>query len=1094
MSKKLVDGEKLSKEKFTTPSRELGILPFWFWNGDMNYKDMEEQLNQYYDQGMPGLFIHSRFGHTIPYLSEEWFDRVEFTCQKAEEIGLETWVYDEKNWPSGTAGWKVPRENPELQQRYLEMAVLDVQGPLFTYIEGTDSRYNDLEKSEPICAYAIKADEFNSEIKEIIDLTPQISFEKIIPWEAPEGHWKILYFIERRADYYIDALNPDSTEKFIELTHEKYKKHVGDYFGNVIPGFYTDEPALHYYETAEDNYIIPWSGSMFKYFKDRNNYSLRKYLPALFLNMGEETSQIRLDFWQTISEQYNKSFYQQLADWCHDNDLLFTGHLLFEDQLRYHSRNEGNIFDQLKTLDIIGVDHLYPRIGTREMPNQHIPHKIGSSAAHHFGSTRLLCESFGGTYWDVTMERMKWIADWEFVLGVNLLNPHGFHYSIEGDRKRDWPPSQFYHHTWWDKYDKFNQYITRNSYLLSGGQHVAKIAVIYPINSMWANYQPQDHNLLSELIEKDFNYLADTLLRLHFDYDYIDEKVLIEGEIKEGKLQVADEEYELILMPGCTTLKKGTVSKLKEFYQQGGKVVANALLPYENVDNERGENINLIKEVFGCDPQDIRQKFIQGQMEKDLVEHENSRGGKAVFMESPGLFKIKDEYWLDNVLKNCITPDVQIDDKEVFYLHRRKEGKEIYFFINPTDESRHINCQLEQQGYPEIWDSETGNISRLKVYDYKNGQTLFPLKLAPYESKFVVLTEKKSVPRIKKTNTAVEEIDESKVVFSTAEKKELELTAVVGQKEIEITQKVDNIAEPINLDGEWEISIQGKVGNALLINNWKVYVENSEKSKKEKNKKDFSGIDVEDSNWLDFTQGAWSMQLPEEPGQQSYPVVLWYRAGFKCEYVPEDLRVLVDGFAGDWTLYINGQEVEKNLQDSKLDAMMKELDISSQTTPGDNQIAIKLVVNSFDDGIMDPLKLVGSFSLKKGENENWIIAPPQKKVTAGSLTRQGYPYFAGTVTLEKEINLKQDLRQKKVILEANCGSDILEVEINGQQAGHCLWHPYSVEITDYLKPGKNRVVLRITNTLINLLEGKEKDYGLRNDVQLVLHNVYEWEF
>ena len=32
---KLVSGEALSKEKFLTPSKEFGNMPFWFWNGEM---------------------------------------------------------------------------------------------------------------------------------------------------------------------------------------------------------------------------------------------------------------------------------------------------------------------------------------------------------------------------------------------------------------------------------------------------------------------------------------------------------------------------------------------------------------------------------------------------------------------------------------------------------------------------------------------------------------------------------------------------------------------------------------------------------------------------------------------------------------------------------------------------------------------------------------------------------------------------------------------------------------------------------------------------------------------------------------------------
>ena len=112
-------------------------------------------------------------------------------------------------------------------------------------------------------------------------------------------------------------------------------------------------------------------------------------------------------------------------------------------------RVEGNPFRHYPHMDVIGVDHLYPIIGSRDRPAEHVAIKLASSAAHQLGSERLLCESFGGIFMDATMQRMKWITDWEYVLGVNLLNPHGFHYTLEGPRKRDWPPSMFYQYPWW---------------------------------------------------------------------------------------------------------------------------------------------------------------------------------------------------------------------------------------------------------------------------------------------------------------------------------------------------------------------------------------------------------------------------------------------------------------------------------------------------------------------------------------------------------------------------------------------------------------------------------------------------------------------
>ena len=263
-SKIVVDGEILSRENFQKPPLEMGVLPFWFWNGEMKEDEMEYQLKEYYDKGIRGLFLHGRFGEKIGYLSDVWFERTKFAVKKAREIGLDLWIYDEMNWPSGTAYRKVPRENKTLRQKYLELVALPVPGPLFTFLEATDDRYVNTGNSKPIAAYACSEAEYNGEIKDLLDLMPNLSFNAVIPWEAPEGQWRLLYFLEKEIDYYIDALNPESTRKFLDETYEKYKNSVGDEFGDVVPGFYTDEPAMHYYHVGMANQVIPWTAQMFK--------------------------------------------------------------------------------------------------------------------------------------------------------------------------------------------------------------------------------------------------------------------------------------------------------------------------------------------------------------------------------------------------------------------------------------------------------------------------------------------------------------------------------------------------------------------------------------------------------------------------------------------------------------------------------------------------------------------------------------------------------------------------------------------------------------------------------------------------------------
>ncbi len=151
-SRIVIDGETLTKDNFTTPPMEMGILPFWFWNGELKDKELEWQMKEYKDKGVEGVILHGRFGLKVPYLSKEWFQQVKYVVEKAKDIDLDIWVYDEMNWPSGTAERQVLKKYPYLTQKYLELVVLNVPGPLFTYLEATDSRYINTGDATPIVA------------------------------------------------------------------------------------------------------------------------------------------------------------------------------------------------------------------------------------------------------------------------------------------------------------------------------------------------------------------------------------------------------------------------------------------------------------------------------------------------------------------------------------------------------------------------------------------------------------------------------------------------------------------------------------------------------------------------------------------------------------------------------------------------------------------------------------------------------------------------------------------------------------------------------------------------------------------------------
>jgi hypothetical protein len=162
-----------------------------------------------------------------------------------------------------------------------------------------------------------------------------------------------------------------------------------------------------------------------------------------------------------------------------------------------------------------------------------------------------------------------------------------------------------------------------------------------------------------------------------------------------------------------------------------------------------------------------------------------------------------------------------------------------------------------------------------------------------------------------------------------------------------------------------------------------------------------------------------------------------------------------------------------------LDAEIKEIDIVSLVQPGRNTISVQLTVTRRTDGILDPIKLVGDFALENAP-DGYRIVRPKATIAVGDWTSQGYPFFSGTGVYRTEVTIPAKYLDGRMELQLECGEDVAEVLIDGRTCGVLPWHPYQMEVTGSLKPGRNVLEVKITNTLINLLEGVLQASGMRS--------------
>ncbi len=631
----------ISKEAFANPPAEYRPIPFWFWNSKLRADEIELQIREFHERGLGGFFVHGRFGLETQYLSGEWLDLVEHAVKTAAALGMQVWLYDENGFPSGIGDLKVSR----VRKFRPKLAKLEDDG---RYVFETLEHPNDII-------------------------------------------------------FGIDYLNPEAVKAFFDLTLDAYEKALGKYFGKAIKGIFTDEPTLlpwhhdvNWYGQLKHTRVVIWNEQIERRMRDRTGMCAEEVLAHLFRDINEQSGEVRQTFWEEVAELYVNTFFKPYAEWCQKRGLILTGHVLFEEGLYLNTLFQADFPQVISQLHMPGTDHLgeiteIPYGGFENTP-QHLTNvqgqKLVSSIAHLMSRKTVLSETYGCAGWKLSFEKMKWIIDWQYSLGINFLCPHACFYSIEGFRKWDAPPSHN-HMTGWKQYRRFADYVGRLSYLLRQGTHVAKVALYYPMREFRKCYRVGTEGELDRQISDTFDLCSSELLRLHFDYDILPESFLAGARVHEGCICAGDERYEVLIAPeSVLATPAGSVVRL--FEQQGGKWVR-----------------------------------------PPMVTGESSR---------PAIRK-----FLAEALRSAVVPDVQISSLEqeksqaVLYVHRQQKSKHVFFFANTSDSAVDAELSLEVVGNPELWNPETGEVSNCETAREEHGRLIIGHSFPPYGSAVYVI-------------------------------------------------------------------------------------------------------------------------------------------------------------------------------------------------------------------------------------------------------------------------------------------------------------------------------------------------------------------
>ena len=549
-------------------AKQNAIKPFWSWNDNLEKEELCQQIEIMKKNGIEGFFMHARGGLITEYMSEEWFDKIKICLDKADELGMQAWAYDENGWPSGFADGKVPQKGIEYQQKHLQCTIYKYGNKLPENVIGiyrnTDGKFSKVQTAE------------NDDI--IISFTVN--------------------------PYYIDIINADVITDFIKESYEKYYEKFGNRFGTSLKGFFTDEPQF------ANTQRIPWSFTLLQKFEEKYGYNLIDNLPLLF-NDTDESYAFRYDFYSLINELLTTSYFKQIYEWCDAHNCKFTGHSMLEDGIAAQMAANCGVMPSYEFMHEPGIDWLMRIVAKSGITAK----QLGSAAAQL--NKKTMTETFAGCGWDVSLNELKGIAQSQIVHGVKTICTHLQSYSTRGERKRDWPASLYIQQPWFNaSFKQFSDYFTKLSALLAEAKEYSPLLVIHPIKSAYLKYNPNDLKGLAD-DNGAFGYISTQLHANHIGFHYGDETIMKNhGKALGATLKVGSCEYKYVLIPRMISIDDNTLKLLLEYSENGGKIFAYKIKPSFVNGRTNGEleklnkNITIVENIEALSAQIDDDKYI----------------------------------------------------------------------------------------------------------------------------------------------------------------------------------------------------------------------------------------------------------------------------------------------------------------------------------------------------------------------------------------------------------------------------------------------------------------------------------------------------
>jgi hypothetical protein len=679
--------------------------PLFWLHGDESKAQLELELQKVADGGN-GTFTAESRPHS-DWLGEGWFRDLGICLDAAKRLDLTMWIFDEKWWPSGEVGGKVP---PQFGSKYLEVEVRPVEGAV--NLDGA---------SWPKRLVAVLAGRDTGHGIDGSSLMNLGNREDLHTRRWPEGKWSLLLFYWRPSDgrggrLLVDGASKDAIAWYIKTVYQPHYDRFPADFGKTIKGYFYDEP-----ETPGD-----WGTEVIPELRSRG-VDWKKALVAHKLKLAdpEEQTAASYQYRLAFAEAWGRTMYGNLARWCAAHHVKSMGHWLEHSHEYIHDREcAGDMFQLQKYSDMGAIDAVFKQFAPGKRDDTYVTPKLGSSITHAYGKPDdvTMVEIFGARGQDLTYPEMKWWTDVMQVAGVNFLIPHSFNPRAPHDT--DCPP-YFYnggHEPRYPLYRVFADYTSRLSLLLSGGRHVCPVALLYA--GQGYHFKPAVTPEDMTVALQDALYDSDWI-----PYDVFENDMKVDATAK--TLALREERYRVLVVPPVDVMPYSALQKIRTFFEQGGIVVGYGFLPTKSATlGHTAKDVAAVREaVWGSEASPSLG-----------VRKTSPAGGRSYLLpEKPTAEQLQLVLAGDAGVRPTLEVTAGQTNHWLHVLHRVKSGRDVFLVanLNHEGEPRSFRFRMTADGVPECWDAVRNEITSVPFR--RDGKTVeLGLTLEPLESVVLV--------------------------------------------------------------------------------------------------------------------------------------------------------------------------------------------------------------------------------------------------------------------------------------------------------------------------------------------------------------------